>query len=447
MRYSFSNFISFLQDRFSLGGHRAKEKETIEEIRKSVEFRGVNVWVLIFAIFIASIGLNLNSTAIIIGAMLISPLMGPIMGVGLGVGISDIELIKKSAKNLALMVFVSVATSAVYFLISPVLDEKSELLARTTPAIWDVFTGLFGGLAGIVAISTREHGNVIPGVAIATALMPPLCTAGYGLAIGNAGYFFGAFYLFTINSTFICFATMLIVRFLNFQEESFMSPQMKKKVKTLIGVIVIAVIIPSIYIAQGLVRKSLFQGKVQHFINQAFDFPATEVLKYETVFNPQKSIKVVLIGKQLDENTIANLNNQLENFQLTGTEMSIKQAEKTLDAEALKSQVMEDFMTKNLDSLDSKNEQIAFLTGEIIKLKDKDYPTRQLSEEFAAIDPNLQAFSVQQAVVFNRDSQVQDTLHFAYTKFLKTPKKAELKRLHAWLKVRINADSLKVFVE
>jgi len=447
MRFSFSTLISFLKARFSLGGHRTNEEETIAEIRKSIEFRGVNIWVLIFAIFIASIGLNLNSTTIIIGAMLLSPLMGPIIGIGLGVGISDVELIKKAARNLALMVFISVVTSAIYFLISPVLDEKSELLARTTPTIWDVFIGLFGGLAGIVAISTREHGNVIPGVAIATALMPPLCTAGYGLAIGNASYFFGAFYLFTINSTFICLATILIVRFLNFQEEAFMSPQMKKRVKTLIGVVVIAVVVPSIYIAQGLVRESLFEQKARRFVTQVFDFSATEVLKYKTIYNPEKQIEVILIGKRLDENTIANLSNQLEGFQLAGTELTIKQAEKTLDAEALKSQILEDFMTRNLDSLDSKNEQISFLTGEIIKLKGREYPTRQLSEEFAAIDPNLQAFSVQQVMVFNRDSQAQDTLHFAYTKFSKIPKKEELKKLHDWLKVRIKADSLKIFVE
>ncbi|MFQ5445492.1 MAG: DUF389 domain-containing protein [Saprospiraceae bacterium] len=447
MRYSFASFITFLKDRFSLGGHRANEDETIEEIRKSVEFKGVNVWVLVFAIFIASIGLNLNSTAIIIGAMLISPLMGPIMGLGLGVGISDVELIKKSAKNLALMVIVSVATSAIYFLISPVLDEKSELLARTTPAIWDVFIGLFGGLAGIVAVSTREHGNVIPGVAIATALMPPLCTAGYGLAVGDASYFFGAFYLFTINSTFICFATILIVRFLDFQEQAFVSPQTKKRVKTLIGAVVIVVVIPSIYIAQKLIRESLFEEQVQQFVNQTIDFPATEVLKYETTFGSKKNIEITLIGKRLDDNTISNLNNQLRNFQLEGTSLTIKQAEKTLDAQTLKSQIMEDFISRNLDSLDSKKEQIDYLAKKILEMKKREYPTRQLSEEMAAIDPNVEAFSVQKAVVYNREKQVYDTLHFAYTKFLKTPEKEELKRLQDWLKVRIDADSLKVFAE
>ena len=172
----------------------------VESIRNGVEFKGTNLWILIFAIFIASLGLNVNSTAVIIGAMLIYPLMGPIMGIGLGVGINDFELIKKAFRNLLIATIFSVLTSTLYFLLSPLNEARSELLARTTPTIYDVLIAFFGGMAGIVASSTKLKGNVIPGVAIATALMPPLCTAGFGLANGNMHYFFGAFYLFFINS-------------------------------------------------------------------------------------------------------------------------------------------------------------------------------------------------------------------------------------------------------
>ncbi|HNW52428.1 MAG TPA: TIGR00341 family protein, partial [Prolixibacteraceae bacterium] len=190
----------FLNDIFNLSHEQAEHLETIHSIEKGVDFKGVNVWTLVFAIFIASVGLNVNSTAVIIGAMLISPLMGPIMGLGLSIGIYDFDLLKKSLKNLVVAVFISVVTSAIYFFISPLSEAQSELLSRTTPTIYDVLIALFGGLAGIVAGSTKEKGNTIPGVAIATALMPPLCTAGFGIATGNFLYFIGAFYLFFINA-------------------------------------------------------------------------------------------------------------------------------------------------------------------------------------------------------------------------------------------------------
>ena len=192
---------------FDLRQEKEDEQETIDSLKKGVEFRGTNLWVLIFAIFLASLGLNTNSTAVIIGAMLISPLMGPIMGFGLGLGIADFDLVKRSLRNYLTATLFSVVTATIYFLISPISEAQSELLARTSPTIYDVLIAFFGGLAGIVAGSTKSKGNVIPGVAIATALMPPLCTAGFGLATGNLSYFLGAFYLYFINTVFISLST------------------------------------------------------------------------------------------------------------------------------------------------------------------------------------------------------------------------------------------------
>ena len=185
------NFVlkNFFRNYLSLNRSREDESATVESIRNGVEFKGINLWVLIFATFIASMGLNVNSTAVIIGAMLISPLMGPIMGVGLSIGISDFELMKRSLKSYLIATLFSVVTATLYFTFTPLNEVQSELLARTSPTIYDVFIALVGGLAGIVALSTQEKGNVIPGVAIATALMPPLCTAGFGLATGNLLYF------------------------------------------------------------------------------------------------------------------------------------------------------------------------------------------------------------------------------------------------------------------
>ncbi len=211
-----SKLADFFVRNFDVRQDKEDELETIDTISKGIEFKGTNLWVLIFATFIASLGLNTNSTAVIIGAMLISPLMGPIMGFGVGLGISDFDMIKRSFRNFATATIFSVITSSIYFMISPISEAQSELLARTQPTVYDVLIAFFGGLAGIIASSTKSKGNVIPGVAIATALMPPLCTAGYGIATGNLYYFFGAFYLFFINTVFISVATYLVVRVLKY---------------------------------------------------------------------------------------------------------------------------------------------------------------------------------------------------------------------------------------
>ena len=230
---------SFLGEYLDLRKDKDNELATVDSIRKGVEFKGANLWILIFAIFMASLGLNVNSTAVIIGAMLISPLMGPIMGVGLSVGLNDFELMKRSLKSFLITTAFSVTTATIFFLLAPIAGSQSELLARTSPTIYDVFIALFGGLAGVVALSTKEKGNVIPGVAIATALMPPLCTAGYGLASGNLIYFLGAFYLYFINSVFISLATFLGVRVMHFQRKEFVDKTREKTVRKYIVLIVV----------------------------------------------------------------------------------------------------------------------------------------------------------------------------------------------------------------
>ena len=260
MKFSelFTQFKDYLKGILDPSGDREGEAQTVENICSGINFKGSNLWVLIFAIFIASLGLNVNSTAVIIGAMLISPLMGPIMGIGLGLGINDFELIKKAFRNLAIATVFGILTSTFYFLISPLNEARSELLARTTPTIYDVLIAFFGGMAGIVASSTRLKGNVIPGVAIATALMPPLCTAGFGLASGNFSYFFGAFYLYVINSVFIAFATTLGVKLMHFSKKSFVDKVREKKVQQLVYTILFLTVVPSVYIKYNIVRTNIF---------------------------------------------------------------------------------------------------------------------------------------------------------------------------------------------
>lgn len=196
---------------FNVMPDKASEDNVIAQITEGVDFHGATLWILILAIFIASLGLNVNSTAVIIGAMLISPLMGPIIGMGLAVGIADLNLFRKAINNYLITTILSVITATIYFSLSPITEAQSELLARTSPTLYDVLIALCGGAAGILAVATKGKNNVIPGVAIATALMPPLCTAGYGLAMGNTSYFLGAFYLYFINTVFIAFTTCVQV--------------------------------------------------------------------------------------------------------------------------------------------------------------------------------------------------------------------------------------------
>ena len=295
----------FLKEYLDLRKDKANELETIESIRRGVEFKGANLWILIFAILMASLGLNVNSTAVIIGAMLISPLMGPIMGIGLSVGLNDFDLMKRSLKSFLITTAFSVVTATLFFLISPVSQAQSELLARTSPTIYDVLIALFGGLAGVVALSTREKGNVIPGVAIATALMPPLCTAGFGLATGNLVYFLGAFYLYFINSVFISLATFLGVRVMHFHHKEFIDKARERTVRHSIIFIALITMCPAIYLTFNIVKESIFEQAANRFITEQLSFENTQVLDQKIQSKGDSTeIKVVLIGTDVPEASI-----------------------------------------------------------------------------------------------------------------------------------------------
>jgi uncharacterized hydrophobic protein (TIGR00271 family) len=291
---------NFLGHRFSLLDGRAEESVIVEAIKKNVDFKGANLWALIFAIFIASIGLNVNSTAVIIGAMLISPIMGPVMGIGLGIGINDLDLVKKGGKNLLVATLISILTSTIYFYITPLHEAQSELLARTSPSIWDVFIAFFGGMAGMVAASRNERSNVIPGVAIATALMPPLCTAGFGLATGNLLYAVGALYLYFINSVFIAIATFLVARYLNLERKHFDNPKTATKVTRYMIALVLITVLPSIVMAYRIVDKSIFEASARKFVEEQFRFTSTQVVSRSYRYgNRSKEIELLLIGDEL----------------------------------------------------------------------------------------------------------------------------------------------------
>ncbi len=446
----------FVKDLFDLHEDKEREAVTIKEIERGVEFRGTNLWILIFAIFIASIGLNRNSTAVIIGAMLISPLMGPIMGIGLGAGINDFDLIKKAFRNLAIAVGISVLTSALYFVITPLHEAQSELLSRTNPTLWDVLIAFFGGLAGIVAGSRKEKTNAIPGVAIATALMPPLCTAGYGLANLNWYYFVGAFYLFFINSVFISVSTFLIVRFLGYPKKKFEDPGAEARVKRYIATFVVLTLIPSVYLAYHLVQRTLFEQNARNFIAQEFVFEETEVIHQKLSYaQEQPRIDVTLYGKPLTEEIIGEIKRQLPIFKLDGADLVIHQGyidrpDMSGEFERMSNQirltVIEDLYKQNNEVIASKDAQIELLETELIKSQAKIYPIEDISEELKIHYPNLTEFAMSDAVAKNLATESLDTLCIAYVGFQKAPRNRELQQIRDWLQLRVDADSVRVVV-
>ena len=274
--------------------------DAAQRIKSAIWFRGPNVWILAFSIVIASVGLNVNSTAVIIGAMLISPLMGPIIGLGLALGTNDVDLLKVAFKNLLVMVLISLAASTLFFLLSPLnLTNPTELEARTSPTIYDVLIALFGGLAGILENSRKERGTAIAGVAIATALMPPLCTAGYGLSCLNAHFFFGALYLFIINTVFITLATFVMVKYLRFKTVTGLDPAIVSKRRSLISTIILIVVIPSLISAIGMVRDNNFERSVDAFIQENRLVSRSYIYDYRIYSDHGRKVEISLTGEPM----------------------------------------------------------------------------------------------------------------------------------------------------
>ena len=364
-----SDFIRIrrsLARRFSLLADKADDAVIERRIREGVELRGATPWILMFAILIASIGLNVNSTAVIIGAMLISPLMGPIMGVGLGAAVYDFALIRTSLLNLAIASAISLAVSTLYFTITPLSEAQSELLARTSPTLWDVLIALFGGLAGIVGITREEKSNVIPGVAIATALMPPLCTAGYGLATGQWHYFGGAFYLYSINCVFIALATVVGIRLVRVPVHAYVDARVERRLRAYLLVLALTTALPSAWLAYQLVQQELFKSRAAAFVRDEFAFESAHVA--DTRVDPtSRSIEVSLIGLPLDKATLQRIEGRLAVAGLSDTKMLVHQTGENdrIDVTALKSSLLSDLYRDSQQALQKKDADLAALRERI----------------------------------------------------------------------------------
>ena len=304
------------------------ETQTIENITNGVRFRGAQLWTLVFAIFIASLGLNVNSTAVIIGAMLISPLMGPIIGMGLAVGIGDWSLLKTSGKNFLVATVISILTATVYFLLSPFNEVQSELLARTSPTLYDVLIAFFGGAAGFMATATRGKGNVIPGVAIATALMPPLCTAGFGLATGRWMYFLGAIYLFYINTIFISLSTFLSTKLLRFHRQKHLPPERTRIVKRYIIILVVITMIPAAIGTVSLVRQSIFRNNVSNFVHDEWNISGTQIVSHDADIDT-RTLRLVAVGLEIPEDSIEVRRQRMGDYHLGNYRLQVIQGTQT----------------------------------------------------------------------------------------------------------------------
>lgn len=424
---------------------KTDEIAIVEQISDGVTFRGANLWVLIFAIFIACLGLNLNSTAVIIGAMLISPLMGPIIGMGLAVGRADLELLKRSLTNYGVSTVISVLTAALYFQLTPLTEAQSELLARTSPTLYDVLIALFGGAAGILALSTGGKGNVIPGVAIATALMPPLCTAGYGLAMGEWSFFFGACYLFFINTVFIALATYLGVRLLQFKPKQFVDKARLAVVNRYIAVIVVVTMLPAVYMTTQIIRQSVFENHVKQFVKQELNHPGTRILS-EQADRETKTLDVVALGAALPNEMIEAARQRLADYQLADYQLNVIQGAQSDSLLLARNNAgtQQSLSGQDQQHLVLQTERVAQLERETADYRRLDALAREIGGEVKAVCPKVESIGLSKITETPVDSGAVHSYVLAVANS-RTPLPAtDRDRLAQWLKVRTKADSLRL---
>lgn len=421
-------------DFISLHQGEEKRESVLENIKQSTSFRGANLWILACAIVIASVGLNVNSTAVVIGAMLISPLMGPIVGAGFALAVFDFELLKRCGKNLLIATIVSLVVSAIYFFISPFKDAQPELLARTSPTIYDVLIAFFGGLVGVIALTRVEKGNPIPGVAIATALMPPLCTAGYGLAMGNFSYFFGAFYLYSINCFFICIATYFIVRYLKYTPVQFKNIRFEKQIRYGISFLLLLMIVPSFYLAYNLLKEKQFNDNVSKFIENEFTANGYPIIFKEIKYNTSpKKIELAFLSKRFSNEEEKQLNHRLNQYQIFNTSLIFKQG-----TQDLKKEILNELGTQN-KALSEKDIIINNLQNEIKEFKFDDTETYK---EIGILFPEAKNVSIGKFLLFpNSDSAKIETVVLFHHQ---EKEEIDTLKLKKWLIQKLSTNNIKL---
>lgn len=377
---------------------------TIKSIKAGIKVKGYNVWILVASAVLACIGLDTNSVAVIIGAMLISPLMSPILGVGLSIGINDRETLRDALWNFGIAVGVSLLAAFVYFLISPLGKETPEMASRTTPTLLDVMVGFFGGVAGIVAGSRKDITNAIPGVAIATALMPPLCVAGFGLAKFNIPYFAGAFYLFFLNAVFISLSTFLIVRYLNFPLKEKITRGLRKNFLRGVVFFVLTLLVPSVLLFVSVIREANLNSRVQQFVTEKFDpleFSVAEARYIKT--DSVNYLRIQVAGtRYIPRDTFYRWQGQLlPKYRLKNTELKLIQStpdpgERDALTRAINSSVdnkLKAFI-RDRELAIERQQQIEELKAEITRLQDEELPLYEIRQDLRDMMPEVSTYKV-----------------------------------------------------
>lgn len=428
-RNPLSSILAFL--------HLSHEKEEDglihETIEKAVLFRGTNLWILIFAILIASVGLNMNSTAVIIGAMLISPLMGPINGVGYSVATYNFPLFRKSLINFGFATATGLITSTLYFVLTPIHTEHSELLARTSPTIYDVLIAMFGGLAGIVALSSKNKGNVLPGVAIATALMPPLCTAGYGVSIGNWSYVAGALYLFMINSVFIALAAMLVSQLLKLPRQTHLLKREIKNKNIAVGVVIALTVLPSLYLGYTLVQKEKFLTKVEYFVQDVENWEGNYLLSHE-LSNDLSSLHLVYAGQEFDEESLQRLRQKAQDLGLGDTKLIVEQGFKLENATP---QTVTGGNLKEIQQIERLRSTLALKERSLDSLKMVPDLGKDLLSELQALYPEVHGCSYANSVKFVDSIEQAVPVALVVLEVSGDLDREDLHKMRSWLRKRL----------
>ncbi|WP_158010067.1 DUF389 domain-containing protein [Hymenobacter glacialis] len=420
----------------------ADPADIVADVKEGMSFRGTNLWVLIFAILVASVGLNVNSTAVIIGAMLISPLMGPIVGIGFGAATVEIDLIRRGLKNLLFAAGVSLLVSALYFWLTPLTNAGSELLSRTQPTTWDVLIALFGGAAGAVGLTRRERGNTVPGVAIATALMPPLCTAGYGLATAHWSFMLGALYLFFINCVFISLATFLVSRVLPLPHHTFVSRPRARRVQLIIWGMALVTGGPSVYLAARIVQRTVFVHNAQQFIDEQLNLPGSYVVTRRIVAE-ESTINVLLAGQRLTRAQLRKARATLPRYRLLATKLVVRQGLAQLDsvdAQTMRISLLEDVRSRNEQAMAVYDTRLAQLQQMLAQGDGPELtglPTAStLLSEVQAEHPTVRQLGLSRLVQPAADSLRADTTVIVAVRTVGNLPADEQLRLRRWLQVR-----------
>ena len=437
----FQNLTTLIRETINLNGHidtAAAERS----IRNNIEFKGPNAWILAVAVIIASVGLNVNSIPVVIGAMLISPLMGPIFGLGLGLGVSDIQLMKSSGKNLIVMVSISLVVSFLYFLITPLsLSNPTELLARTSPTFYDVLIALFGGFAGILEQCRKDKGTVFSGVAIATALMPPLCTAGYGLACGEFSYFLGALYLFVINCTFIMLATYAGVKYFSFRPIEYQDEKIGKRTKRLTTALIIIFIIPSIWSAVLLIQQNNFEVNATSFAEHRSTYGKSILYDYKIDHKDNTGLTLFFTGETLNERDKEELYSVAAEYDINKEQIHIRDysMEEKSDMDAFK-----DIYEKKESIISSKEQEIVLLKNELDRIKSSELEYDKISKEIFSIKSSVTDVTITKGYSFNRDANTGNDIILVSVSSADSIDTSELDELREWLKVRFDTDAVEV---